>query len=70
MKYNFKGYFNLGVIFLLIVLLLGVLGKTIFTEQNISYNKTNDYQVTWTKSFLVYFYPTFCPPCRIFVRAI
>mgnify|MGYP003295308272 CR=1 FL=1 len=46
MKYNFKGYFNLGVIFLLIVLLLGVLGKTIFTEQNISYNKTNVYEET------------------------
>lgn len=44
MKYNFKGYFNLGVIFLLIVLLLGVLGKTIFTEQNISYNKTKVYE--------------------------
>ena len=46
MKYNFKGYFNLGFIFLLIVLLLGVLGKTIFTEQNISYNKTNVYEET------------------------
>jgi len=44
MKYNFKGYFNLVVIFLLIVLLLGVLGKTIFTEQNISYNKSKAYE--------------------------
>ena len=39
MKYNFKGYLNLLIVFLLVIILLGVLDKTIFVKQDISYKK-------------------------------